>query len=106
MDNTGHSDLIGNGFYYPMIATPDYVAQNTAQRSALAQFQTYPENAVQGRARLVHGTMSGGIGFGFNPIQPPQVAAEPAQILADQLGGGVSAGQFYYVPLFDNGVVE
>ena len=104
MEPTGHGDLMVNGFDYLHYQSPDYLSQQTALRSPLAPFQTYPANFVQGLAQLVFGTQSGGVGFGFNPLQPPQVSAEPFQILSDQLGGGVAAGQFVYVPLLDNGM--
>ena len=106
MDNSGHSDLINNGFDYMYIPAPDYCSQDTALRASLAQFQTYPRNFVQGMARLVFGTAAGGVGFGFNPMQPPQIDASPMVTLADQLGGGVAAGQMYYMPLLDNGVMD
>lgn len=103
-DSTGHNDLINNGFDYHFIPTPDYVSQDTALRASLAQFQTYPQNDVQGLATLVKGGPDGAYGFGFHTTQPAQVVVQPYQILSDQYGGGVPAGQMEYQPLFDSGL--
>jgi hypothetical protein len=91
-DDTGHSDLIANGYDNFFHIGPNYLDDMDARRAVLAQFQSYPENEVEGMATLVCGGPGGMVGKMFSLFQPAQLVQNPMQILSDMLGGGEIAG--------------
>lgn len=77
-------------FHYAFGVTPP-VRNDTAQRSGFMQYQTFPDNTVQGRGVLYPGTI--------HAYQPPQVIVDHKVVISDVMGGGHYSGAIAMQPL-------
>lgn len=94
-----HSNLLQLGFNYLFGSGPDYLTEQKAQRATFDQFQTFPQNMVQGSGRLV--AQSGVPGKYWSVFQPPQVDFQNNAIDAAILGSGEMHGIIALQPLID-----
>lgn len=87
-----HLDRMRQGWDYHFNNGPDYTSQRVALRATFRQYQTYPENWIQGRGHIVKGGPNGQAGYAWNPFQPPQVVVQHNAVDVDQYGAGHAAG--------------
>jgi hypothetical protein len=91
-----------SGWDYFFRDQPEANSQATAQRMTLVQFQTYPQNEVEGRGTMV--TQNGvTAGKYWNVVQPPQIDASDRSLVTENLlAGGTLTNGIYGTPLLDN----
>lgn len=89
------------GWDYHFRSRPPQDIAQSAQRATLNQFQTFPQNSVEGRGTLV--TQNGVNGGKYWRVtQPPQVIAPPVRVVADLYDGGTNVIGLYSSPLVQN----
>jgi hypothetical protein len=94
-----HFALIKKGFDYLFGNGPDFRSQDVAKRAVFQQYQTYPDNMVQGSGVLVaQGMVPGNY---FMETQPAQVWQNFTPIDASLVAGGTIHGVVALQPLID-----
>lgn len=87
-----------DGWNYHFQDNP-HLRNNDALRAGFLQYQTYPENTVEGRATLTR--QNGVPGKYWAITQQPQLIANIVPVISAFLGGATPAGGIIFQPLID-----
>ncbi len=90
-------NTIKKGFQYAF-AQNRQLRDDSVPRAGFVQFQTYPENHVQGGGQLVGGVVPGNV---WRVTQHPQVIQNLTPVPSSALAGGTLAGTVVMQPLID-----